>query len=60
MYKNTQIFVCKVSKVQEVEYFSLEWYTVGFITEEEVGNSPLKALWYMINMLGSAQWDAGL
>lgn len=44
MYKNTRIFVCKVPKVQEVVYFSLEWYTVGFITEEEVGNSPLQAL----------------
>lgn len=43
MYKNTQIFVCKVSKVQEVVYFSLQWYIVDFITEEDVGISPLKA-----------------
>lgn len=45
MYKNSRIFVCKVSKVQEGVHFS--WgggYIVGFITEEEVGNSQkLKA-----------------
>lgn len=56
MYKNTQIFVCNVSKVQEVVYFGVEWYTVSFIWEEEVGDSPLKALWYMIKMLLGAQW----